>query len=94
MENGEVLILYPEGANPWVSRILSWMGKTEDRVRMRKVQLDVLGSQVWQLIDGDRTVLEIIDVFARSHQLHHREAELSVVQFVRELGRRQIVFLK
>ncbi len=94
LENGDVLILYPENPNPWVSRVLSWMGKTEGRVRMRKLQLDALGSQVWRLVDGYRTVLELVDVFAQSHQLHHREAEIAVVQFIRELGRRQIIFLK
>ena len=61
---------------------------------MRKLQLDILGTEVWDLVDGKSTVMEIIDLFAKLHQLYHKEAEISVIQFLRELGRRGIVGMK
>jgi hypothetical protein len=61
---------------------------------MRKIQLDILGTGVWDLVDGKSTVLEIIDSFAEVHRLYRREAEVSVIQFLRELGRREIVGMK
>jgi hypothetical protein len=45
-------------------------------------------------VDGKSTVMEIIDSFAGLHQLYHKEAEVSVIQFLRELGRRGIVGMK
>ncbi len=85
---------HPEAAHPWVQRVAAWLGKSDGRGRIRKLQLDALGSQVWHLIDGRNTVEEIVRSFAQTHQLHHREAETAVVQFLRNLGQREIIFMK
>jgi hypothetical protein len=61
---------------------------------MRKLQLDILGTGVWELVNGKSTVMEIIVSFAGHHQLYHKEAEVSVIQFLRELGRRGIIGMK
>ena len=89
-----VLLSYPETLKPWFAGILRRMKKESELRRMRKLQLDILGTGVWDLVDGKSTVTEIIDSFAGLHQLYHKEAEVSVIQFLRELGRRGIVGMK
>jgi hypothetical protein len=94
MDSGVILLSYPETLKPWFAGILRKIKKEAELRRMRKLQLDILGTEVWDLVDGKSTVMEIIDLFAKLHQLYHKEAEISVIQFLRELGRRGIVGMK
>ena len=94
MDSGEMLLSYTETLRPWFAGILRRMNKASEIRRTRKLQLDILGTGVWDLVDGKSTVMEIIDSFAGIHQLYHKEAEVSVIQFLRELGRRGIVGMK
>lgn len=57
----------------------------------RKVELDTIGSEVWLLIDGQRTMGDIAAALAQKYQLAPREAELSLQQYCKELGRRGYV---
>ena len=94
MDSGEMLLSYTEALKPWFAGILRRMKKESEIRRTRKLQLDILGTGVWDMVDGKSTVMEIIDSFAGIHQLYHKEAEVSVIQFLRELGRRGIVGMK
>jgi hypothetical protein len=94
MDSGVMLLSYPETLRPWFANILERMKKKSELRRMRKLQLDILGTGVWDLVDGKSTVMEIIDSFAGLYQLYHKEAEVSVIQFLRELGRRGFVGMK
>jgi hypothetical protein len=94
LDSGEMLLSYPEALRPWFAGILQRLKNKPELRRMRKLQLDILGTGVWDLVDGKSTVMEIIDSFAGLHQLYHKEAEVSVIQFLRELGRRGIVGMK
>ncbi len=94
MDSGEMLLSYTETLKPWFAGILRRMNKTSEIRRTRKLQLDILGTGVWDMVDGKSTVMEIIDSFAGIYQLYHKEAEVSVIQFLRELGRRGIVGMK
>ncbi len=94
LDSGEILLSYPETLRPWFSSLILRMNKKAELRRMRKLQLDILGTGVWDLIDGKSTITEIIASFAKLHLLYHKEAEISVVQFLRELGRRGIVGMK
>jgi len=38
-------------------------------------------------------VRQLVERFAKTHQLEAREAEVSVAQFIRELGRRGLIGL-
>ncbi|MFC1886362.1 PqqD family peptide modification chaperone [Thermodesulfobacteriota bacterium] len=46
------------------------------------------------MIDGKRTVKQIVHLFAESHRLHIKEAEVSVTAFLHELGKRGIIGIK
>ena len=51
-------------------------------------------TEVWGLLDGKRSVRELIAVFADRHRMHPKEAEFSVARFLRELGRRGLIGLR
>ncbi len=59
----------------------------------KRVALDELGSFVIELCDGQHTVEQMVDKFAKKYRLNRREAEVSLSTFLRTLGRRSIVGL-
>jgi hypothetical protein len=94
LESGELLILYPVTAAGWIGRLSKWLGAQETPLRTGKLQLDLLGSTFWAMVDGQTPLRQIAAAFAREHQLELAEAEVAVTQFVRELGRRGLVGLR
>jgi hypothetical protein len=93
LETGEVLIGYPVTIRPFLASLVKRFGGSEEQVQTKKLQLDTLGSSVWDLLDGKRSVRQLIQIFAETHQLQPREAEVAVTQFIRELGRRGLIGL-
>lgn len=57
----------------------------------KKVSLDDMGSFVWNLCDGKRSVREIASLLAGKYRLNRREAVLSLTTFLRSLGRKGLV---
>ena len=55
------------------------------------VELDTIGSEVWLLIDGKNTMGMIANKLAKKYQLSRREAEMSLQQYCKTLGRRGYV---
>ena len=88
-----ILLTYPVEIKPWFRGILQWFSGNPGIVT-RRLQLDALGSQVWQLIDNQKDIRQITALFQQRHQIGAREAELSVTAFLRELGRRGLVAMK
>ena len=54
----------------------------------RKVVLDPIGSDVWRVCDGQTPISEVGKLLQRQYKLGAREAELSLQQFFKDLGRR------
>lgn len=95
LETGEVLLEYPLAVRPLVAAVARRLGKSqEDLVQIKKLQLDTLGTSVWDLVDGKCSVRRIIQIFAETHRLDKKEAEVSVTQFIRELGQRGLLGLR
>ena len=94
LESGVVLLSYPMKFRPWFGAIIRRMGRESNKTWTKKVELDDLGTAVWDLIDGKLTVGQLIEKFAGKYQLHAKEAEVAVTQFLRELGKRGLIGLK
>jgi hypothetical protein len=94
LENGEVLIHYPVTMRPFFAGLAKRFGGQEAQIQEKKLQLDELGTLVWNLMDGERSVRQVVKMFAETHQLETREAEVSVTQFIRELGRRGLIGMR
>ena len=93
MEDGNLLLEYTVSVRPWFAGILKRLGAGTDGRIAKKLQLDELGTEVWGMVDNNRTVRQIVTEFARTHQLMEREAEVAVTRFFRELGKRGLVGL-
>jgi len=94
LESGEVLIEYPLTLRPLAAAIARRLGTSGTVWKTKKLQLDALGTSVWDLFDGRRSVSQVIEIFARTHRLESREAEVSITRFIQELGRRGILGLR
>jgi hypothetical protein len=94
LETGEVVIHYPVTMRPFFAGLAKRFGRQEAQIQIKKLQLDELGTSVWNLMDGDRSVRQLVEIFAETHQLEIREAEVSVTQFIRELGRRGLIGMR
>jgi hypothetical protein len=57
----------------------------------KRFALDDLGTEVFGLIDGRRSVRQIAEAFATRHGVNRREAQLSVAAFLRLLMQRGLV---
>ncbi len=57
----------------------------------QRLELDELGSFVFRLIDGRRSVAQIIDEFVQRYRVNRREAELCTVAFLRKLAQKRLV---
>jgi hypothetical protein len=93
LESGEVVIEYPLFVKPWIAAVAQRLGGLQDRKQTKKLQLDAMGTSVWDLVDGKRSVRMIIQIFAKAHRLENREAEVSVTSFIRQLGQRGLLGL-
>ncbi len=95
LETGKVVLEYPLTVRPLIAAVAKRLGRSQDLVQQtKKLQLDVLGTSVWDLVDGSRSVRQIIQIFAETHRLENREAEVSVTRFIRELGQRGLLGLQ
>jgi hypothetical protein len=87
LDSGEVRIVLPrrKDATGKLLGVLFYIPKS------RPVNLDVVGSKVWTLCDGEHTVEDITEALMEEHKLHRREAEVSLTEFLKMLGKRNMV---
>ncbi|HVF10402.1 MAG TPA: PqqD family protein [Abditibacteriaceae bacterium] len=83
-EEGHV-VLHVKLNHTWKTRLLNIFFQVP---RERRVVLDAIGSDVWQMLDGQNTIGHIAKAVAGKYKLNAREAELSLQQFFKDLGRR------
>jgi hypothetical protein len=93
-EAGLILLCYPVEIRPWIAGLIRRFGGSSDDVRVKKLQLDELGTAVWDLLDGSRSVGQVIRHFAAMQRLHPKEATVAVTLFLRELGKRGLIGLR
>jgi hypothetical protein len=89
-----LLLRYPVEVKPWFQSVFKRLSNRESNIIIRKLQLDQLGSSVWQMVDNKQTVAEIAEQFRKTHQLGVREAELSVTGFLKDLGKRSLIAMQ
>ena len=57
----------------------------------RKIQLDTVGSIVWELCDGKRTVKDIVEYMHEEYKLMRSEVEISLNQYFNMLSKRGLL---
>jgi hypothetical protein len=89
-EQGLVRIAHPATVRPWIRRLLP----ASVRLPMRTLELDAMGSFVWNLMDGSTSVGDMARQVAGHYACLPAEAEQAVALFVRQLGQRGIIALR
>lgn len=80
--DGERSLAVPTRRPGWLVPPLSWVVRPP---ATRRVVLDALGAEVWDLCDGKRTVENVIDAFAAGNGLTFHEARVSVTAYLKAL---------
>jgi hypothetical protein len=93
LEDGDILIEYPLSIKPFFLQLFSRFNKGQEQRPTKKLQLDAMGSKVWQMFDGKKEVKTIIREVAEETGLSLQEAEISVTTFLRQLGRRGLILI-
>ena len=60
----------------------------------RKVELDEIGSDVWEMCDGDTSVDALTRAVCTKYRLNRRQAETSVTAYLRQLAERRLIALR
>ncbi|MEM0023322.1 MAG: PqqD family protein [Thermofilaceae archaeon] len=87
-EKGEVVIRIPLETSQ--SGLFSGFVKEP---REKKILLDPIGSYVWELIDGEKTINEIAELVAQRFKFHRREAQMSLLAYIQILAERGLITL-
>lgn len=61
--------------------------------KSKVIQLDAIGSYLWPICDGSRTLNDIIKILCNKYKISPREAEVSFTAFLRVLMRRRLIGL-
>ena len=86
--SGNVLAMVPMRRPRWLVPPISWIVPFSPH---RRVELDPAGAAVLDKCNGVRSVERIIEEFATEHKLSFREAQLPVMQFLRQLTQRGLI---
>lgn len=86
-DEGNAVVVLPRRGD-WSGKALGWLFMVPAQ---KPVELDEVGSTVWEHCDADHTVAEIVDVLASKYKLNRREVEVSLTEYLRTLGRRGMV---
>ena len=89
-EDGTMIAEVPLRRPAWLVPPISWLIPFS---RCRRVELDALGGSVLSMCDGRTSVETIIESFATRHKLSFREAQLPVMDFLRQMAQRGLIGL-
>ena len=86
-DDGEVQVFITR-QNTWRVRLLS---KFFYIPKQRKITLDEVGSVVWQMCNGRNSVGKMIDLLSDEYNLNRKEAEVSLLQYLKTLGQKRFI---
>lgn len=91
LADGDVLLICPLIIRPWLASLARGLGLRNRKPLTRKLRLDEMGTLVWTLVDGERTLGNMVDIVSHRYRLNRRETEVAMTTFLRELGRRGLI---
>ncbi len=70
---------------------VSLLSKVIYTPKKRTIALDEVGTSVWQMIEEHKTVSVMIKQLAKEFKLNRREAEASLIAYLRTLAKKKLV---
>lgn len=91
-DDGLIILSYPLRLKPLFADVAKRFGMWKDGAPpIKKLQLDEMGTLVWEMIDGRNSVRKIAAEFAERYQVLPREAEVATATFMKDLGKRGLI---
>jgi len=84
---GDMVIHVPLEKKAWAARLERFIPSPQKR----HILLDEIGADVWSLCDGETSIDTIRQRIATKYRLNHKEAEASVLEFLKMLARRKLI---
>lgn len=92
MDTGLIRLSYPLRLKPLFADVAKKFGMWKDGNQpIKRLELDEMGTLVWDMIDGKTSVRKIAAGFAKRYQVLPREAEVAAASFLRDLGKRGLI---
>lgn len=92
MDTGLIRLSYPLRLKPLFADVAKKFGMWKDGNQpIKRLELDEMGTLVWDMIDGKTNVRKIAAEFAKKYQVLPREAEVAAASFLRDLGKRGLI---
>ena len=88
-ERDELVLVVPRRQD-WVGRLLSLIFIVP---KERGIVLDTVGEDIWALCDGEHTVEDLVRQVGEKYKLNPKEAEVSLTDYLRQLGKRNLIGL-
>ena len=76
-----------------IKALVKAMRMAKELPNSRQVGLDEVGSFVWELCDGERTIDSIVVALSKEYKLTRREAEASATMFLQTLAKKNLIGL-
>ena len=95
-KDGEVTLSIPmrdDRMARTVKAIIKTLRMAKELPECRQLGLDEVGSFVWELCDGARSIDGIVQTVTREYKLTRREAEASVTTFLQTLAKKNLIGL-
>ena len=86
-DRGEAQIIVTR-QDTWKVRLLSKMFYVP---KERKITLDEVGTEVWNMCDGRTSVAQMIESLGKTYTLDRKEAEVSLLSYLKTLGQKRFV---
>ncbi|HIE18437.1 TPA: PqqD family protein [Candidatus Bathyarchaeota archaeon] len=95
-EEGKIRIVIPlkkkaKDGKKVANKRVSFLSKLFPEPEEKRIQLDEIGSIVWELCSGERTAKEIVDHLCQKYKLLPREAEVPLSSYLNSLAKRGLV---
>ncbi|WP_251859600.1 PqqD family peptide modification chaperone [Clostridium sp. Marseille-Q2269] len=88
-KEGQVILTFK--VNDPVKRFLGWFVKREPKC---DVKFDKMSSEVWLLIDGEKSILDIAKLMANNHEDKLEDAIYRLLTYIRYVSKRGWVSFK
>ena len=84
------LLKIPRLRGKWADFVAKWLQVPD----YKKVELDEIGSDVWEMCNGSTNVEAIAKAIGVSYRLNKRQAEVSVTAYLKMLAERRLIALR
>ncbi|MCC6445465.1 MAG: PqqD family protein [Armatimonadetes bacterium] len=86
-EAGEAVLKVPRRDSGWIR----WVARFFSLPRHREIVLDEVGTLLWTLCDGGKTVEEVVRLLCKRYRLNYRQGETSVTLYLKQLAERRLI---